>query len=153
MHGMRVDACHGTTLALTRAAAAVHAHAPPGQYLLQAALNDKVQLVEFASGKVAKTYTGHANTKFCSVMAFATSLGKRPCIAAGSEDGSIFLWDVNSRDVVQRIPGRAGAEAPGDGHCAPVLCVAAHPSAPMLASAAHEPDCSVKLWSAARRGG
>jgi hypothetical protein len=50
--------------------------------------------------------------------------------------------------VVQQLPGRDSSEQPGDGHCAAVLCVAAHPSKPMLASAGHEPDCSVKIWSA-----
>jgi len=70
-----------------------------GQYLLQASLNNKLQLVNFETGKVAKTYTGHQNSKFCSMMTFSTSLNSRPSIAAGSEDGSIFVWDVNSKQV------------------------------------------------------
>jgi WD40 repeat protein len=67
--------------------------------MLQASLNTKLQLVNFESGKVAKTYSGHKNSKFCSISTFVTTLGPRPCIAAGSEDGSIHIWDVNSRKV------------------------------------------------------
>jgi hypothetical protein len=33
------------------------------------------------------------------MMTFSTSLNSRPSIAAGSEDGSIFVWDVNSKQV------------------------------------------------------
>jgi WD40 repeat protein len=67
--------------------------------MLQASLNNKLQLVNFESGKVAKTYSGHKNSKYCSMSTFVTILGPRPCIAAGSEDGSIHFWDVNSRKV------------------------------------------------------
>jgi COMPASS component SWD3 len=67
--------------------------------MLQASLSNKLQLVNFESGKVAKTYSGHKNSKFCSTSTFVTTLGPRPCIAAGSEDGSLYVWDVNSRKV------------------------------------------------------
>jgi hypothetical protein len=50
--------------------------------------------------------------------------------------------------LVQQLPGRSSSEQPGDGHCAAVLCVAAHPSRPVLASAGHDPDCTVKIWAA-----
>eukprot|EP00775_Hariotina_reticulata_P010433 gene10433-10591_t len=107
---------------------------PNGQYLLQASLNNKLQLVNFETGKVAKTYTGHQNSKFCSMMTFSTALNQRPSIAAGSEDGSIFVWDVNSKQVLQQLPGRSSKDDVGDGHCAAVLCVDGHPSQPLLAS-------------------
>uniref|UniRef100_A0A383VEF5 WDR5-like beta-propeller domain-containing protein n=1 Tax=Tetradesmus obliquus TaxID=3088 RepID=A0A383VEF5_TETOB len=121
---------------------------PNGQYMLQASLASKLQLVNFESGKVAKTYSGHKNSKYCSMATFVTTLGPRPCIAAGSEDGSIHFWDVNSRKLVQQLPGRSSSEEPGDGHCAAVLCIAAHPSRPVVASAGHDPDCTVKIWAA-----
>ena len=49
--------------------------------------------------------------------------------------------------VLQRVPGRSSKEEAGPGHCGPVLCVTAHATQPVLASAGHEPDCSVKIWS------
>lgn len=49
--------------------------------------------------------------------------------------------------MLQHIPGRKSSEAPGDGHCGPVLCVAAHEQQPVLASAGHEPDNTVKIWT------
>ena len=70
-----------------------------GQYLVQASLNSKVRLVNYQNGKVVKTYTGHKNNTFTSDMTFVTHIGGRPSIAAGSEDGGIVCWDVNSRQV------------------------------------------------------
>eukprot|EP00879_Flechtneria_rotunda_P026913 GHRR01028758.1.p1 GENE.GHRR01028758.1~~GHRR01028758.1.p1 ORF type:complete len:217 (+),score=70.32 GHRR01028758.1:881-1531(+) len=121
---------------------------PNGQYVLQASLNNKARLVNFETGKVAKTYTGHKNSNFCSQMTFVTTVGSNPLIAAGSEDGSILLWDVNSKQVVNQIPGRASSDEAGDGHCAPVLCMSTHQLQPLLASAGHDGDCTVKIWSA-----
>lgn len=72
-----------------------------GQYLLQASLNSKVRLVNYQNGKVAKTYTGHTNNTFTSDMTFVQHIGSRPSIAAGSEDGGIVCWDINSRQVGQ----------------------------------------------------
>eukprot|EP00878_Enallax_costatus_P010363 GHUV01010816.1.p1 GENE.GHUV01010816.1~~GHUV01010816.1.p1 ORF type:complete len:366 (+),score=86.52 GHUV01010816.1:252-1349(+) len=154
---------------------------PNGQYLLQASLNSKVRLVNYQNGKVVKTYTGHKNNTFTSDMTFVTQIGGRPSITAGSEDGGIVCWDVNSRQIVHRIEGTFQEEVPAEdptamdvdadtaavaavvavkhadtsdeaatGHRAPVLCVSAHPSKPFLASAANDPDCTVKIWSAVK---
>jgi hypothetical protein len=54
---------------------------------------------------------------------------------------------VAASQVLQHIPGRKSSEAPGNGHCGPVLCVAAHEQQPVLASAGHEPDNTVKIWT------
>lgn len=50
--------------------------------------------------------------------------------------------------VLQAIPPKQAGDDPGPGHAGTVLCVAAHPTLPLMASAGHEPDCTVKLWSA-----
>lgn len=70
--------------------------------MLQASLNNKLRLVNFETGKVAKTYTGHKNSKHCSIMTFVTSMGSTPLIGGGSEDGSLLLWDVNTKKVRRR---------------------------------------------------
>ncbi|KAF1816218.1 WD40 repeat-like protein [Eremomyces bilateralis CBS 781.70] len=55
-------------------------------------------------------------------------------IVSGSEDGSIFFWDVGSKEVLQCL----------DGHSGPVLGVDAHPTEPMVVSCGM--DGRVKIW-------
>ncbi|KYK56904.1 hypothetical protein DCS_03910 [Drechmeria coniospora] len=54
-----------------------------------------------------KTYQGHRNEKFAVGGCFATLEGE-PFIASASEDGTIVLWDVKSKEVLQRIDGHEG---------------------------------------------
>ncbi|KAI9658297.1 MAG: WD domain protein [Bathelium mastoideum] len=56
-------------------------------------------------------------------------------IASGSEDGAILVWDVQSKEVLQRLE-RA--------HAGAVLGVDAHPALPLLASGGL--DRTVRLW-------
>jgi hypothetical protein len=53
--------------------------------------------------------------------------------------------------VLQHIPPRKAPTDAGAGHCGAVLCVAAavRGGEQLMASAAHEPDCAVKIWSSA----
>jgi WD40 repeat protein len=67
------------------------------------------------------------------------------CVASGSEDGSLCVWGLNSRKVVQR---ELGAAAGGAGHGAPALCIASHPSEPLVLTGGQEPDCAIKVWRA-----
>lgn len=53
---------------------------------------------------------------------------------SGSEDGSIVLWDMNSKNILQRL----------DGHEGPTLWVDAHPFDDLLVSGGM--DNKVKLW-------
>lgn len=83
-----------------------HQTNPTGQYLLQSCLNSKMRLVSYSSGCIVKTYKGHANTKFCCISTFLPGLPHRPpAVASGSEDGAIFMWDVNSKQVCARGGG------------------------------------------------
>lgn len=78
-----------------------------------------------------------------------TSLPGATLVVSGSEAKEVVVWDLRTKKIVQRIPGRPDAAAPGDGHCDAVLCVAAHPLQPLLASGALEKDCTVRLWAPA----
>ncbi len=51
---------------------------------------------------VRKTYQGHRNTSF-SVGGCFGQFGRLSFVAAASEDGDVVLWDVGSKDVVQRL--------------------------------------------------
>jgi WD40 repeat protein len=60
-----------------------------------------------------------------------------------------LLWRAcRLLQVLQHIPPSGGGDKPGSGHSAAVLCVSAHPTQPLLASAGHDPDNTVKIWSA-----
>jgi COMPASS component SWD3 len=68
-------------------------------------------------GIVKKTYQGHANSRFAITGCFGSTddpaaenvdpetgeLEQLAFIASASEDGDIVMWDVRSKEVVQRI--------------------------------------------------
>lgn len=56
------------------------------------------------------------------------------CRIAGSEDSDVYLWDVQTKDVVQILIGHEDV----------VLGVAAHPSDNIIASCGL--DMTVKIW-------
>lgn len=47
---------------------------------------------------------------------------------------------------VQKLKGRQSAEEEGEGHCAPVICIAASTQHSLVASCALEPDSTIRLW-------
>jgi COMPASS component SWD3 len=145
---------------------------PAGKYYLQATLDSRLRLVAVETGRCVKTYSGHRNEDFCCGATFVAGLpaaggGPEPmdtdscvdtkagaadgsgsgrvAVASGSEDGSLCVWDLNSRKVLQR---ELGSAAGGAGHSAAALCIAAHPAAPLVVTGGQEPDCSIKVWRA-----
>lgn len=66
-----------------------------------------LRLWDYVSGTVKKTYSGHKNEGF-SIGGCFGSVDGEAFIAAPSEDGEIVLWDVKSKDVVQRIQAHTG---------------------------------------------
>jgi COMPASS component SWD3 len=56
-------------------------------------------------------------------------------IASGSEDGAVVFWDVQSKEILQRL----------EGHTAPVLTVDAHPTQSLVVSGSL--DQTVRIWS------
>lgn len=116
-----------------------------------------------------KTYTSpseYVNSKFCVSSAFST-LHTDQHIVCGSEDGAVVFWAVVSAKVVARLlpPAsataaaavtrkEAGANAAAGKDAGqqrePVLCVACHPSLPVLASAAMDAPFSIVLWAHAQ---
>lgn len=82
-----------------------------------------------------KTYTGHVNSKYCVSAAFSISNGKY--IVSGSEDHCVYLWELQTRKIVQKL----------EGHTDTVISVACHPTENMIASAALGNDKTVKIWT------
>lgn len=56
-------------------------------------------------------------------------------MVSGSEDGSIVLWDMNTKNIVQRL----------DGHEGPTIWVDAHPFDDLIVSGGM--DGKVKIWA------
>ncbi|XP_021655265.2 COMPASS-like H3K4 histone methylase component WDR5A [Hevea brasiliensis] len=82
------------------------------------------RLWNFSTGKFLKTYTGHTNSKFCISSAFSITNGKY--IVSGTEDNCVYLWELQTRKVVQKL----------EGHTDTVISVACHPTQNMIASGA-----------------
>ncbi|KAH9909358.1 WD40 repeat-like protein [Xylariomycetidae sp. FL2044] len=82
--------------------------APNGRYVLAFSSDSCLRLWDYVSGSVKKTYQGHENAKFSIGGCFGSTIsesGGDPAafIAAASEDGDVVLWDVKTKEVVQRI--------------------------------------------------
>lgn len=110
---------------------------PNGKYVLAWTLDSSVRLWNYVEGRCVKTYQGHKNERFSLGGAFGTygdAANPHAFIASGSEDGSIFLWDVSSKNVLQRLEGHGG----------PVMGVHTHPSERKLVSGGL--DKTVRVW-------
>ena len=91
-----------------------------------------------------KAYRGHVGERFCAFAAFGVADGSVLC---GSEDGGVHVWDLQSCAPRQVLPGRASADAPGDGHCDAVVALDVHPTRRLFASGALDADRTVKIWT------
>lgn len=100
-------------------------------------VNDRVvqRLWNFSTGKFLKTYTGHVNSKFCISSTFSITNGKY--IVSGSEDNMVYLWELQSRKIVQKL----------EGHTDGVVSVSCHPTQNMIASGSLGNDKTVKIWT------
>lgn len=70
-------------------------------------LDNCIRLWDYVAGSVKKTYQGHINEKFAIGGCFGVLDGE-PFIASASEDGGIVLWNVKSKEVIQRLEGHEG---------------------------------------------
>lgn len=92
---------------------------PNGRYVLAATLDSSLRLWNYVEGRCVKTYQGHKNEKFSIGVCFGTYTASAQDVgeeqqkhwalaACGSEDGSTVLWDVNSKEILQRLHGHEG---------------------------------------------
>lgn len=99
-----------------------------------------MRLWNYVEGRCLKTYQGHRNVRYSISGTFGVySEGKQAFAASGSEDGSFLLWDVTSKEMLQRIEGHRGV----------VLGLDAREE--LLVSGGV--DGSVRVWQAREEGG
>ncbi len=104
---------------------------PNGKFVLTASFGGLMQLWSYAasSPKPLKRYKGHVNERFCVNATFLLSPqsgSDKPdaSVLCGSENGSVFVWDLQTKKVTQQLRG----------HTAPVVAVDAHPHNGSVAS-------------------
>jgi COMPASS component SWD3 len=102
---------------------------PNGKMVLAATLDSSIRLWDYVNGRCLKTYQGHRNQKYSINATFGTygvlsdpRVGARrqedahsddhdrkwAFVICGSEDGTVVLWDVSSKEVLQTFQGHDG---------------------------------------------
>jgi COMPASS component SWD3 len=84
---------------------------PNSQYILCSTLDSTVRLWDYRTSKCAKTYKGHKNDSWPIGACFLTSNSGRNWVVSGSEDHKIYLWDLQTRNVVQVLEGHTGTRS------------------------------------------
>ncbi|KAK0657490.1 WD40-repeat-containing domain protein [Cercophora newfieldiana] len=80
---------------------------PNGRFVLAFSLDSSIRLWDYVSGAVKKTYQGHKNEGFsiggCFGLLTEADGRSLAFVASASEDGDIVLWDVITKQIVQRL--------------------------------------------------
>lgn len=100
-----------------------------------------------------KTYSGHSNAKYCIAACFSITGGK--WIVAGSEDHKVYLWDLQSREIVQVLEGHKDVVVAvavrhpfGPSFGIPSHASAqTHPQQNMIATGCIDSDLGIRIWS------
>jgi COMPASS component SWD3 len=111
--------------------------APKGPYIFVSTLDNTLRLWHYTQdkSKCVKTYKGHKNEKYCIFSGIQT-VNAKTFVFSGSEDHLVYVWDLQSREVVQKLSG----------HTDVVVALSCHPTLDIIATGALEHDKTVKIW-------
>jgi mitogen-activated protein kinase organizer 1 len=105
------------------------------QCTLAACLDDTVRLIDKPSGELLQSYRGHANHRFRTGACVSPD---DALVIAGSEDGSVYVWDLVESELVARV----------EAHTAPVTtCVALKSDAAPFALLTASADTDIKFFT------
>jgi mitogen-activated protein kinase organizer 1 len=94
-------------------------------------LDNHVRLLDRTTGELLNSYTGHSNT---TLQVGHCVTNDDTHVISGSEDGSLFIWDLMETKTVEVLQG----------HKKTICGVAYHPSEICLLSASA--DATVCVW-------
>lgn len=103
------------------------------QAILVGSLDSTLRLFDPDSGVLLNAYTGHSNKKY---RIQAALFSNEAYIASGSEDGTLFVWDLLGAKILHRLAG----------HAKTITCIASHPKSDNSILSASL-DGSLRLWN------
>ncbi|EDW74634.1 uncharacterized protein Dwil_GK19416 [Drosophila willistoni] len=107
---------------------------PNGKYILASTLNNTLKLWNFQKPKCLRIYQGHKNEMYCLSSNFSVTSGM--WVVSGSEDKSICIWNLQTKELVQKLNTLDDM----------VLCTDCHPKANMIVSGALQNSHGIKIW-------
>ncbi|CAM9253028.1 unnamed protein product [Chrysoparadoxa australica] len=112
---------------------------PNSQFVLAGTLDNTIRLWQIEPPRMCvKVYKGHSNVKYSVATDFSITRGR--WVVSGSEDHKIYIWDLQSKEVVQTLSG----------HTDDILAINCHPEFNAIASGGMKGCKRVMIWMDSR---
>jgi mitogen-activated protein kinase organizer 1 len=108
-----------------------------GNNFLVSSVDNHVRLFETATGKLTQSFTGHASCQFRATSAF---FDNETTVASTSEDGKLYLWDISSGKIKDKLSSKTESET---SHST-AFALDTHPSQPQLVTSSFKG--TVEVW-------